>query len=116
MIKYILILSLLFGTLTSCSNDEKADGYGNFEATEITISSEANGKLNFLNLEEGQHLKKGELIGLVDTTQLHLNKQQLIATKSTAASKSGGVWSQVKVLNQQLKNAKIEQDRFKKMF
>lgn len=116
MIKYILILSLLFGTLTSCSNDEKADGYGNFEATEITISSEANGKLNFLNLEEGQHLKKGELIGLVDTTQLHLNKQQLIATKSTAASKSGGVWSQVEVLNQQLKNAKIEQDRFQKMF
>lgn len=116
MIKYILILSLLIGTLTSCSNDKKADGYGNFEATEITISTEANGRLKFLNVEEGQRLEEGELVGLVDTIQLHLNKQQLLATKLTAASKSGGVWSQVEVLNQQLKNAKIEQDRIQKMF
>jgi HlyD family secretion protein len=27
--------------------NDKADGYGNFEATEVTISGEANGKLNF---------------------------------------------------------------------
>jgi HlyD family secretion protein len=29
------------------SNEDKADGYGNFEATEVTISAEANGKLSF---------------------------------------------------------------------
>jgi HlyD family secretion protein len=43
--------------LFSCNgNDEKADGYGNFEATEVTISAEANGKIEFLNLEEGDLL------------------------------------------------------------
>ncbi len=56
----ILFLAVLAGSLFSCSNSEKADGYGNFEATEITISSEANGKLEFLNLEEGQVLEKGD--------------------------------------------------------
>ncbi len=112
----ILFLAGLLGSLFSCSNGEKADGYGNFEATEITISSEANGKLEFLNLEEGQVLEKGEVVGLVDTLQLYLNKQQLLASKVTVASKSGGVWSQVSVLNQQLKNAKTEQQRIQNMF
>jgi HlyD family secretion protein len=34
--------------LAACNNNEdKADGYGNFEATEVTISAEANGKIEF---------------------------------------------------------------------
>jgi HlyD family secretion protein len=112
----ILFLAGLIGSLYSCSNGEKADGYGNFEATEITIASEANGKLEFLNLEEGQVLEKGTVVALVDTLQLYLNKQQLLAQKETVASKSGGVWSQVSVLNQQLQTAKTEQERIQKMF
>lgn len=111
-----LFLAVLAGSLFSCSNGEKADGYGNFEATEITISSEANGKLEFLNLEEGQVLEKGTIIGLVDTVQAYLSKQQLLASKQTVASKSGGVWSQVSVLNQQLQTAKTEQQRIQNMF
>lgn len=114
--QYLLIISLLLGTLLSCSNEEKADGYGNFEATEVIISSEANGKLQFLEVEEGQILENDQVVGLVDTTQLYLNKQQLLATKVVAASKSGGVWSQVEVINQQLKNAKTEQQRLQNMF
>lgn len=117
MKKYQIIISvLLLGTLLSCSNDEKADGYGNFESTEITVSSEANGKLEFLNLEEGQVLEKGAFVGLVDTLQLYLNKQQLLASKEVVASKSGGVWSQVNVLNEQLQTAKTEQQRIENMF
>ncbi len=106
------ILSILF----SCSNNEKADGYGNFEATEITVSSEAQGKLEFLEVEEGQVLEKQEIVGLVDTLQLYLSKQQLLASKATVASKSGGVWSQVSVMNQQLQTAETEQQRIQNMF
>lgn len=111
-----MVLAGLVGSLFSCSNGEKADGYGNFEATEITISSEANGKLEYLNVEEGQVLEKGTAVGLVDTLQLYLNKQQLLAQKETVASKSGGVWSQVSVLNEQLQTAKTEQERIQNMF
>ena len=112
----IFITAILIGFLSSCSNGEKADGYGNFEATEITISSEANGKLEYLNVEEGQVFEKGTAVGLVDTLQLYLNKQQLLAQKETVASKSGGVWSQVSVLNEQLQTAKTEQKRIQNMF
>lgn len=112
----ILIFGLIFGSFLSCTNSEKADGYGNFEATEITVSSEATGKIELLTLEEGQVLEKGTLVGLIDTIPLHLNRLQLLATQATAASKSGGVWSQISVLMEQLKTAKTEQERIQNMF
>lgn len=114
-IKIILIASVV-SLLFSCSNGELADAYGNFEATEIMVSSEASGKLEFLNVREGQVLEKGKTVGLVDTLAHYLNKQQLLAAKATVTSKSGGIWSQVSVLKQQLDIAKIEQERVQNMF
>lgn len=104
-------------TIISCNkNNEKADAYGNFEATEITVSSESNGKIEFLNVEEGAQLKKGSLVGLIDTLQLHYNREQLKASIETVQSKSASVLSQINVLNEQLKTAKIEQNRIQNMF
>jgi HlyD family secretion protein len=112
-----LITILLLTSLFSCnSNDNKADGYGNFEAAEVTISAEANGKLEFLNLEEGDLLEPNTLVGLVDTTQLYFNKQQLITSKATTHSKSANVLSQIDVLQAQLKTTLIEQKRVQNMF
>tara|TARA_R110000868_G_scaffold174940_1_gene411805 strand:- start:18374 stop:19252 length:879 start_codon:yes stop_codon:yes gene_type:complete len=112
-----ILLLLIFSTLFSCNNsDDKADGYGNFEATETTISAEANGKLTFLNVEEGVLLEPNAQIGLVDTTQLYLNKQQLIASRNTIFSKSKNVLSQDKVLQEQLKTTLIEKKRIENMY
>ena len=103
--------------LISCNkNSEKADAYGNFEATEITVSSESNGKIEFLNVEEGEQLKKGSLVGLIDTLQLHYNREQLKASIETVQSKSASVLSQINVLNEQLQTAKIEQTRIQNMY
>jgi HlyD family secretion protein len=104
-------------TIISCNkNNEKADAYGNFEATEITVSSESNGKIEFLNVEEGAQLKKESLVGLIDTLQLHYNREQLKASIETVQSKSASVLSQINVLNEQLKTAKIEQNRIQNMY
>jgi HlyD family secretion protein len=97
--------------LISCNNNNKADGYGNFEAVEITVSAENNGKLYHFSVEEGQTLKKGEIVGLIDTIPLALKKEQLLVSKSIISSKSSGVLSQISVLKAQLKTAKISQNR-----
>ncbi|UQD56607.1 HlyD family secretion protein [Flavobacterium sp. K5-23] len=111
------ILFLIFISLISCSKEnDKADGYGNFEATEVTISSEANGKIVFLKLEEGDALEPTNQVGLIDTTQLYFNKQQLIASKNTVFSKSKNVLSQNNVLQEQLKATLIEKRRVQNMF
>ncbi|RVT73980.1 HlyD family efflux transporter periplasmic adaptor subunit [Flavobacterium sufflavum] len=112
-----IITLLLTASLISCNKDnEKADGYGNFEATEVTISAEANGKLMTFSVEEGNILDANAKVGLIDTTQLYLNKQQLIATKNTISSKSQNVLSQNSVLQEQLKTTLIEQKRIQNMF
>ena len=115
MKKIAILLTAII--LISCNkNNEKADAYGNFEATEITVSSESNGKIEFLNVEEGAQLKKGSLVGLIDTLQLHYNREQLKASIETVQSKSTSVLSQINVLNEQLKTAKIEQTRIQNMY
>ena len=112
-----LFTFLILINLVACNkNNDKADGYGNFEATEVTISAEAIGKIEYLNLEEGAILAPNTQVGLIDTIQLYLTKQQLITSKNTIASKSRNVLSQTAVLNEQLKTTVIEQKRIQNMF
>lgn len=114
--KTIYTLLILISLISCSKNNDKADGYGNFEATDVTISAEANGKINYLKLEEGDILEPNTVVGLVDTTQLYLNKQQLIASKASINSKSKNVLSQINVLKEQLKTTLIEQKRIQNMF
>jgi len=105
-------LFIAITSLFSCNNsNEKADGYGNFEATEITISAENNGKLMQFSVEEGQTIKSNSIVGLIDTIPLHLKKQQLLVSKNVISSKSKGVLSQISVLKAQLKTAEISKTR-----
>jgi HlyD family secretion protein len=97
---------------TACENsDAKADGYGNFEATEITISAENNGKLMRFDVNEGEIVEKNEFLGYIDTIPISLKKDQLLVSKAVIASKSKGVMSQISVLNAKLKTANTNKNR-----
>ena len=109
-------LIIITSSFISCNNDgNKADGYGNFEATEITISSENNGKLIQFSIEEGQTLKINEFVGFIDTIPLALKKEQLLVSKNIIASKSRGVLSQISVLKAQLKTTAISKNRLENL-
>lgn len=116
MKKISLLIIAIFGLISCNDSTDKADGYGNFEATEITVSSESNGKIVFLNVEEGQQLEGQKQVGLIDTLQLYFTKQELFAAKNTVTSKSGNVLSQKSVLAAQLQTARLEQKRIESMF
>lgn len=99
-------------SIFSCTDsNEKADGYGNFEATEITISAENNGKLMQFDVSEGHAIKKGQFIGYIDTIPLSLKRELLQVSKAVIRSKSKGVLSQIDVLNARLKTANTNKDR-----
>ncbi len=116
--KKIQTIGLLIATivLASCnSGDDLADGYGNFEATETVISAEGNGKLLAFNIEDGKTLKMNDIVGYIDTIQLSLKKEQLLATKNVINAKSAGVLSQISVLRAQLKTATISKNRMENL-
>ena len=109
-------ISILLISISSCnSNSDLADGYGNFEAIETIISAETNGKLLEFTVKEGQTLKKDAIVGYIDTIQLALKKEQLIASKNVISSKSKSVLSQIRVLKSQLKTAKVSKKRIENL-
>ncbi len=111
-LKLMFTLTALTLGFSSCNNDEnKADGYGNFEATEITISSENTGKLIQFKVKEGNFLKKGTVVGYIDTIPLTIKKEGLIVQKEIIGSKSRGVLSKIKVQRSKLKTAAINKAR-----
>jgi len=116
MNKYHIILISLLSLLYSCDgSDDEADAYGNFEAVEIIVSSEANGKLVVFQLEEGDKLNENQIVGFVDTTQLHLNKKQLEASIRAIKSKTQNVQVQIEVLENKRENLEREKNRVERL-
>ncbi len=111
-----MIFLLGFFLLAACKKAEKrSDAYGNFEAVETIVSAEANGRLLFLNVAEGEPKKAGVLVALVDTTLLHLQKQQLLASLGTIGKKQQDPNPQIAVLEEQRRNLVRERDRVQRL-
>jgi HlyD family secretion protein len=107
---YLLITSVFL--FTSCgkgSND--VDASGNFEAEEIIVGAEASGKIIRFDVEEGQALKAGQVIGYVDTTQLSLRKKQLQYSIHAVLAKQPNAASQLSTIQEQIETANFEKKR-----
>jgi HlyD family secretion protein len=111
-IAFILSSLLVF----ACSNGNgDFDATGTFESEEIIVSSEAMGKLVMLQVEEGMQLKQNQIVGVVDTTQLHLKKKQLQATIKAVLSKQPDIIAQLAALQKQIETTEIEKKRFENL-
>lgn len=103
--------------LTACSGkNNKSDAYGNFESTEVIVSSEATGKILKFTIEEGSVIKAGLVAGYVDTTDLVLKKEQLKAQKEIISVKTSNIISQIDVQKQQKANLIIDKARIEKLY
>ena len=110
-IKSITVLFIAF-VLTNCTKTEKkADAYGNFEAVETIISSESQGKLINFNIEEGEDITIGQRIGLIDTSMLALQRNEIQANLRSLKFKLPDVSKDIKVLEQQIANIEIDRKR-----
>ena len=111
-----LIFSIAFIVITACSSNESDfDATGTFESTEIIVSSEANGKIMELNLQEGDRLEAGAVLGYVDSTQLYLRKKQLEAGLRSVDIRKPDIRKQIASLEQQIAVARSEQQRMENL-
>ncbi|HYI77630.1 MAG TPA: efflux RND transporter periplasmic adaptor subunit [Chryseolinea sp.] len=107
----IFPLVLLLG-LSSCDDAGIShDASGSFEAVETIISSEANGKILQLSIEEGQELNAGLVIGHIDSTQMYTRKLQLLQSKKAILSGRPQAKVQTEALKEELANAVVDRDR-----
>jgi HlyD family secretion protein len=85
-------------SVAGCTRASEPDAYGNVEATEVVVSSEVGGQLTSFGVEEGQTLALGDRAGIVDATQLTLQRGEAEAQREAAVSRAGEVDRQTQVL------------------
>lgn len=109
----LLVLAL---AMTACGKGNKAyDASGVFESTEVTVSAEGNGKIMSLDLQEGDRLEAGAVVGCIDTVQLYLSKIQLEASRRAVGSGRLNISRQIAALESQIAKQRQELDRFTKL-
>src|SRR6185503_12086837 len=106
--KIIYVLIILVSIVSCKEKTNKYDASGSFEAVETMIAAEANGKLLQLDIEEGQQLDSGQVIGYIDSTLLHLNKLQLVQNKKAILRGRPQTSVQTEALKKQLSNAELD--------
>lgn len=121
--KKIIFLSLPILFCISCNKKEKNfDATGIFEATEITVSAQASGEVQQLDITEGQSLDSGARVGQIDVYQLvqkqnelEAAKQQIYANKAATDSRQLDLNKQLASLQQQISHAQRERQRFARL-
>jgi HlyD family secretion protein len=110
----LILISAL--TVAGCKTKTgEADAFGNFEATEVIISAETNGRILEYKSAEGTILEKGSVLALIDTTFLCLQKGEIEAGIRSVRTKIASVNAQNDILNQQIDNIKVNIGRIEKM-
>lgn len=114
--KKITLLFSISLALASCNNNDfKYDAAGTFEAVEVTVAAEANGKIMQFNLEEGDTISTSFAIGYIDTMQLYLKKLQLRQSVLSTEGRKSDITKQIAATREQIANAKVEKARTERL-
>ena len=109
-------LCIAAAMLAGCNpNKYPYDASGTFEATEVIVSAETSGRLQWFSVEEGDRLEAGEEIGLIDTIQLYLSKRQLQASRQAVGSRTLDIPRQIAALEQQIATQQHEKERIERL-
>ena len=115
-LRILLIATVLF-VFSSCNRNKfEHDASGTFEATEVIVSGEGAGKIEEFKITEGDKFTKGQFIGYIDTTQLHLKKLQLQTAMKAVSSRRVDMSVQIAAVKEQIANAKIDKERVDNLF
>lgn len=107
----LLLLLLLCGACTDKSGE--FDACGQVEATEVMVSAESNGRIVQLDLTEGDRLRKGMVVGVIDSVQTFLQKQELLRKKANARTKQVDIRRQLASQYERLNNLRVDYERYR---
>ena len=111
---FTIYFSLLL-LLASCGVKQDFDATGTFEADEVTLSAETSGRLLAMNAEEGMTVKQGDVLAVVDTAALYLQRHQLAAQQSALLKSRPDIGKQVASLRSQIDKQQREVTRIENL-
>lgn len=101
--------------VTACGTAPDYDATGIFEATTVTVSSETTGKILSLAISEGDTVRAGERIAVVDTVMLALQMKQLESQRQAAENTSPDIAAQAAALRTQIAHQQHECERYARL-
>jgi HlyD family secretion protein len=104
------LLWLMLCAAAGCARTPAPDAYGNVEATEVVVSAEATGRLTAFDVQEGQRLAAGAIVGAIDSTELALQRDQLTAERAASVSRATEASRQARALEAQRGATQAQQD------
>ena len=111
-----IAIGVLLVITIACHRGKEPDAYGNFEADEVSVSAQASGQLTSFTPAEGSMLRVGEVVGIIDTTQLALERAQLVAQQQATAARVTEAGQQIQVYQTQLALARRNYERMQRLF
>jgi len=112
----LLFLVLGFVLFIGCQQQDTSDAYGQFEATETTISTEVSGKLIQFSVDEGDFLEESRRVGIVDTVMTDLKRKELRDQIAAIRSRIESIDAQIEVQREELELANVNLKRIKRMY
>lgn len=103
----ILIIIITFTAMACREKANEADAYGNFEAQEVIVSAESNGRILDFIPDEGTMVSAGDKIAVIDTTLSHLQKAELEAGMEGIRTRIASIEAQNAIIRQQMENLDI---------
>ena len=113
--RHIFIYAAAAIAFAACGDKNEFDASGTFEATEITVSAESTGRILRFDVEEGMPVKAGAEVGVIDSLQLHLQREQLKAQQAALLKSRPDVQKQASSLREQIAKQKTESERVNNM-
>ena len=109
--KKILYTAAALFLLQACGNKTDYDATGIFETTTVTVSAETPGKILSFGISEGDSVRAGENIAVIDTTLLALKQLQLGSQRLSAESSRPDIAVQAAALRTQIAHQQQECER-----
>ena len=113
--KKIILLSATALIMASCQSKPAYDATGIFEATTVTVSAETSGKILSLDITEGDTVRAGRCVAVVDTTLLVLQGKQIESQQSSAENSSPDIAAQAASLRSQIAHQQNECERIARL-
>lgn len=109
---HLFILLIGMAGMLSCQKSEPvADAYGHFEAEELYLSSSLSGQLSSLRVSEGQWVKSGDTLGIVDHKSLQVQLSSFDARRSAIRARIRSLRAQRATAESEMQTLSRDVDR-----
>lgn len=113
---YSMTITALLAALASCGGKTDYAAEGSFEADEVTVSAESTGRILSFDVQEGDDVEEGQMVGAIDSIQIYLQTLQLEKQETSVRNNRPDVGKQIAALQDQIAKAEKEKARVESLF